>query len=238
MTSPLHDRLGRVGESAQRVVRAVDGLADEAWREPSLLPAWTRAHVVAHLALNGEALGRVLRSIVADGPRQPMYDSDEQRSSDIEELAAAEPTVLRERLLGATTTFAEAAASLPDDRWDERVERTPGGRELTCGAIPGMRWGELEIHHADLGIGYTPDDWALDFAEHELRAMTSRVDPPAPFEVRPTDTDQVFVFGTGGGDDVTIVTGPTAQLAWWLTGRPPGEGISASRGDLPSIGRW
>ena len=48
-------------EAGQRLVRTVDGFSGDDWSAPSLLPGWTRAHVVAHLALNGEALGGVLR---------------------------------------------------------------------------------------------------------------------------------------------------------------------------------
>ena len=43
-------------DADHRLVRTVDGLSDEQLAAPSLLPGWTRAHVVAHLALNAEAL--------------------------------------------------------------------------------------------------------------------------------------------------------------------------------------
>ena len=67
-------------EATQRLVRTVDGLDDEALGAPSGLPDWTRGHVVAHLALNAEALAGVLEGVIegrADhhvrlrrGPRQ------------------------------------------------------------------------------------------------------------------------------------------------------------------------
>ena len=49
-------------EATQRLVRTVDGLDDDALAAPSGLPDWTRAHVVAHLALNAEGLASVLTS--------------------------------------------------------------------------------------------------------------------------------------------------------------------------------
>ena len=54
-------RLRAAPDATQRLVRTVDGLDDEALGGPSGLPDWTRAHVVAHLALNAEGLARVLR---------------------------------------------------------------------------------------------------------------------------------------------------------------------------------
>jgi maleylpyruvate isomerase len=53
-----------------RLTRTVDALRGDDWAAPSLLPDWTRAHVVAHLALNGEALRDVLRGEV-DHDRVP-----------------------------------------------------------------------------------------------------------------------------------------------------------------------
>lgn len=42
-----------------RLVRTVDSLPVGAYAVPSGLPGWTRGHVVAHLALNAEALTAV-----------------------------------------------------------------------------------------------------------------------------------------------------------------------------------
>jgi maleylpyruvate isomerase len=228
-----------LADASSRVVRTVDGLHGDDWNEPSLLPHWTRAHVVAHLALNAEGMARGLHGVVADdatGPR-PMYDSDEKRDRDITDLATADPAQLRDRLLAGTTSLNQAFAAIPDGRWETRVERTPGGREIRAGAFPGMRLRELEIHHVDLGAGYTTSDWSGAFAIHLLNAMVKRLDPPQPFEVRPLDVDRVWRFGPDG-DGVAIVTGPAADLGWWLTGRPAPETLSCSRGELPSIEGW
>jgi maleylpyruvate isomerase len=231
----------------RRLVRTVDGFHGDDWTTPSLLPGWSRAHVVAHLALNAEALGRVLRAIVADDARgadgalPTMYDSSEQRDSDITELAVTEPGEIRDRLLAGVTNFKDAVAAVPDDAWSGFAERTPGQRRMPTSAVPGMRVREVEIHHADLGAGYSPTDWSTTFAILLLNAMSKRAEPAAPFEVRPLDLDdRSWSFGVPSDADapVAVVTGPAADLGWWLTGRPPTEAISASRGDLPTIGKW
>lgn len=226
--------------ASSRVVRTVDGFHGDDWSDPSLLPQWTRAHVVAHLALNAEGMARALHGVVADdaddGPH-PMYDSDEKRDSDITALATAHPGELRDRLLAGMTMLNQAIAAIPDDQWETRIERTPGGREIRAAAFPGMRLRELEIHHVDLGAGYTTSDWSEAFAIHLLNAMTKRLDPPQRFEVRPLDADRVWSFGPNG-DDAAVVTGPAADIGWWLTGRPTPDTVSCSRGELPSIEGW
>jgi len=236
--------VGAVGlaDASARLVRTVDGFHSDDWQASSLLPGWSRAHVVAHLALNAEGIARALRGIVADdaddSPRS-MYDSDEKRDSDIVELAAADPSEIRERLLGGATLLNEAIEALPADRWDDRVERTPGGRQFRADAVPGMRLRELEIHHVDLGAGYTTGDWSLEFAEHLLDAMPKRLRLGDAVEIRPLDSQRTWLLGDGEAEyPVPVVTGPAADLAWWLTGRAVPDTVSCSRGELPSIESW
>src|SRR4051812_23685557 len=82
--------LAGLDASAITLNRTVDALTADDLAAPSLLPGWTRGHVVAHLALNGQALARVLDAV---GRGQPvaMYESDEQRDSEINEYADAGP---------------------------------------------------------------------------------------------------------------------------------------------------
>lgn len=234
MADPSH--LEQLMAAGQRLVRSVDGLSGDDWDQPSLLPGWTRAHVVAHLALNGEALRDVLVGVV-EGDPPPMYASQEHRDSDIEELAAAEHAEIRERLLASTTSFVEAAQAVPPDAWQGRFERTPGGRSLPLDAVPLMRLREVEIHHVDLRLGYSPDDWPQQFAEALVDGMVRRVESREGFRVTPLDSTRTWDVGQPG-DDPAVVTGPVAQVGWWLTGRPADERVSCSRGALPTIGAW
>ena len=97
-----------IARADRALVRTVDALSDPQYAEPSQLPGWTRAHVVAHLALNGEGLAGVLHGAHLGQP-QPMYASPEARDADIEELAAAAPDELRERFLAATAPLRRGA---------------------------------------------------------------------------------------------------------------------------------
>ena len=59
---------------------AILTLDEDTFAEPSLLPGWTRKHLVAHLAANAEAV-RNLATWAATGVPTPMYSSLEQRAS-------------------------------------------------------------------------------------------------------------------------------------------------------------
>jgi maleylpyruvate isomerase len=100
-----------------------------------------------------------------------MYASAEARDADIEELAAAAPDELRERFLAATGRFGEALEAMHEPDWEGRFERTPGGPDFALRNVVLMRLREVEIHHADLGAGYTADDWPPDFRAILLESM-------------------------------------------------------------------
>ena len=219
--------------ATQRLVRTADGLTDEEYAAPSALPGWTRAHVLAHLALNAEGLAGALGGIV-EGRRVPMYRSQEARDRDIDELAAAAPAEVRTRLLAACTDLSDAIAAVPSDAEETTLERTPGGRLFPAAEVPWMRLREVEIHHADLAAGYDRSDWEPVFATHLIDWMVSRNDAEAPFRARASDVDETWTFGEGG----PVVTGRAVDLAWWLTGRGSGDGLTSEGGDLPQIGAW
>jgi maleylpyruvate isomerase len=50
----------RLAAATQRLQDTVAGLTDQQAREPSLLPGWSRGHVLTHLARNADSLRNLL----------------------------------------------------------------------------------------------------------------------------------------------------------------------------------
>lgn len=219
----------------QRLVRTVDALGADDVARPSTLPGWTRAHVVAHVALNGEALEGVLAGAARGEPR-PMYASPQARDEDIDELAGADVGELRERLLASTHRFERAVSVLSGDAWKARFERTPGsGTTFSVATVPLMRLREVEIHHADLDAGYTAADWPEQFAVMLIESMTRR---PYPQPFRVTARDLARTWDLGDGEPVAEVTGGSGDLGWWLTGRGDGATLTVDQDRLPEVPPW
>ena len=218
----------------RRLIRSVDAITDDQWRQPSLLPGWTRAHVVAHLTLNAEGLSAALEG-VHEGRPVPMYAVD--RGTRLRHRSAGlgeSPSALRDRFLGSTTVIGEWVEELADNLAETTIERTPGGRAFSAGDVGVMRTREVEIHHADLALDYTAADWAPEFVVILLDSRAGAEHDGEPFVAHATDLDRSWAFGTGG----PTVSGVGSALAWWTTGRGIGDGLISDDGRVPRMEPW
>ena len=224
-----------IHEATRRLVRTVDSLPDGAFAEPSALPGWSRGHVVAHLALNGEGLAGVLHGLVA-GDDVPMYASQERRNGDIDELAGQAPGAVRERFLSACSLFQEAWEHMTGPAWDGSFRRTPGTDALPAREIPRMRHGEVEIHHADLWAGYSASHWPEAYLDATFNRLVADRGAELTMLLRTPDGD-VPVGSEESAVDGPAVTGSRADLTWWLLGRGDGQGLTGDPA-LPTLGAW
>ena len=217
------------GGGERAVAGAVQELTDDELRQPSALPGWTRAHVVAHLARNADALVN-LCTWARTGVEMPMYPSREVRDADIERTAAQPADVLRTDLRDAAARLAELAAVLPDDAWNRPI-RTMQGRRIAAREIPWMRVKELWVHGVDLDAG-------LSFADIPTEVLPPLIDDVlAVFAARDQMPDVTLVatdLDRSWGSGTARVEGPVAALAAWLT-RSRTDGLT---GDVPALPAW
>ncbi|MEC3955714.1 maleylpyruvate isomerase family mycothiol-dependent enzyme [Nocardia sp. CDC153] len=223
--------LDSVAAATDRLIPAVAALTDADLVEPSLLPGWTRGHVLAHLSRNADSLVNLLLW-ARTGIETPQYASQYLREADIESGA---PRPLREQLEDLTASherWLALARVMPDDRWPALVRNRQGG-EIPATRVPWMRLLEVEIHHVDLALDYTPADWSPDFTARLLAQSVTEVKPEdgAGFTVVATDTDYTGTVGT----PTTTISGPATSLAAWLIGRSPGTDLT---GTLPNLAAW
>lgn len=152
--------LAEIESATARLLDAVARLTDDDVRQASLLPGWTRGHVLTHVARNGEAL----RNVLLD---QPPYASQEARNADIEAGSGRGTKELLADIVASAEAFRSEVVALPAEAWGTEVA-IPGLAPFPKSQVPLRRLVELELHHVDLGIGYTPADWPASFAEREL----------------------------------------------------------------------
>ncbi|HET7327264.1 MAG TPA: maleylpyruvate isomerase family mycothiol-dependent enzyme [Nocardioidaceae bacterium] len=227
--------------STSRLLRDLADLTDAEAREPSLLPGWSRGHVLTHIARNADALVNLLRW-ARTGERAVMYPSRAVRAADIEAGARRSVAELRADLAVSHERLREYAELLDADAWTRRVEWGADRRGDTAEFVLVLRASEVELHRTDLGMGYPPALWpaemlvaflpyaASDLAERAGEALT----------LQATDTWATLELGDrAGGAAARTVEGPQAALAAWVTGRSDGHDLAVvPDGDLPDIGGW
>ncbi len=234
--SPALPHLEETVLATQRYLATVNRLTDAELRAPSVLPGWSRAHVVAHVSRNAEAIMRLLHW-ARTGEPTPMYVSQEARDRDIEQAARLTADELVADAVETSAQLEAAARGLPEDRLAETVARTLDAPPFPVRRAGAMRRTEVEVHHADLASGYTAHDWPADLHDHLLKRRSRELAERGGFVLRLEDRDTDLPMGRVAAGPV-VVSGATADVVWWLLGRGSGEGLRCSAGQLPELGKW
>jgi maleylpyruvate isomerase len=201
------EELAGAREATERLRALVDRTTD--LFAPSLLPGWSRAHVVAHLAGNARSHIHMLRGAQADRVLDQYPGGAAARESAIKELAQ-DPAA-------AVDEFHRSAEDLAH-AWRGTADWTAQGRPLHGGPVPvsqliWARWREVEVHAVDLAADYEPTDWPRPFLDRLLAELKARPDLPS----------------------LEGISGPDDALAAWLSGRSAGERL---HGALPHLPQW
>jgi maleylpyruvate isomerase len=233
--------LDRLAAADDRLLATTTRLSDAQARELSLLPGWTRGHVLTHIARNADGL-RNLLIWARTGTETPMYASAESRTADIEAGAGRPGAALAADVRESTAAFAAEAASLPDDAWTVPV-RTLNGPPFPARGVLERRRSEVEIHHVDLAAGYVPADWPEDFLTEALprvaESFAGRDDVPSCVLWAEGAKGSFRIGPDQAGPPRAVVRGQPADLLAWLLGRGDGTSLAvASGGPLPALPPW
>jgi maleylpyruvate isomerase len=222
-----------VDQATEALLRTAEALDDVAVAAPSLLPGWTRGHVLTHLARQADAMTNLL-TWARTGVESPAYPSAAARAEGIEAGAGRRLAEQIADLRAAHERMADAAAAMPAEAW---VFHIPTRNQLAA-ALPWVRLREVGVHHVDLDAGYTPADWTDAFALRLLREIVAGAAPDAPAMVlRPYGIDHPLTIGKPG--DAPVIGGPTRAIAAWLAGRADGAELTvAPDGELPVPPVW
>ena len=164
-------------DSHQRLLTNVVPLTDADVRSPSLLPGYSRAHVIAHITNKANAHVSLFEGAIAGECRRlhPVgYDPDQA-------AGAGADRPVTQLLADLRTTFERLVAAweqLDPTSWDRQAVMTAGPRTMTEVVTHHLR--NVEVQHVDLDIGYQCCDWPSIFVEGELtkrlRSLPERAD--------------------------------------------------------------
>lgn len=209
MPVDLEGNPGRAAElcsAAQtRLTRRVADLTEEQVRAHSRLPGWNVGHVLTHLARNADAHARRLSGVLR-GEDVPKYANGyEQRGNEIEAGAERSAVEIIADLDNSQSQLEEVFALSTAAGWPHG--HFLGGGHYGVSGCPAHRLREVEMHHVDLGLGYTPADWPDEYVEWDLPILLATV---AERLGSSGDRRRVMAWLAGRGP-----LDPTATLSPW-----------------------
>jgi maleylpyruvate isomerase len=227
--------LPEIDRATARLLETARKLDDAAVAGPSLLPGWTRGHVLTHLARSADACLNLL-TWARTGVETPMYPSTEQRTADIEAGASRPLSEQINDVTAAAERFHTAATQLSPADWAATV-RWRGDQARSAAYIPWARLREVEMHHVDLDAGYRSADWPDAFVHRLLHDLAADLnDAMAPVRLHATDLDHELTIGS---DPALTVSGTGHAIASWLSGRTSGADLTVTpEGPLPTVPIW
>jgi maleylpyruvate isomerase len=230
--------VSEIDRATARLLETANALDDAALAEASLLPGWTRGHVLAHIARNADGCTNLL-TWARTGVETPQYASWDSRVADIE-AGAGRP--LSDQLADLEETAArltEAAAATPAAAWSATVRWTDG-TTARAARVVWARLREVEVHHVDLGCAYQPVDWPDAFTLRLLHEIANGFNAnPQASAIRLYADDLGHELTIGSATDPPTISGSGYELAAWLTGRSRGDGLAVSpAGPLPEVPTW
>jgi maleylpyruvate isomerase len=241
----------QVAAATERLLKTAASITDDQARAASLLPGWSRGHLLTHLARNADGL-RNLLIWARTGTPTPMYPSAEARELGIAAGSGRPAADLFTDVRDASAAFAAETDLLTGAAWTATVS---GSRRAPHPAWYTLwrRLSEVEVHHVDLGAGYGQRDWPADFVAGALpRVAGDLTELGAPavavvssdsgqgYRIGPADVAPAALpRGEAPRTPLNTVRGNDRDLLAWLTGRSTGTGLAAEPpGPLPSLPAW
>jgi maleylpyruvate isomerase len=214
--------------------RKLNELRDDEFDAPSLLPGWSRRHVVAHVGFNARAIARLVEW-AATGVERPMYASSTQRAEEIEFGATLPVEALRNLAAHAAVHLNVEWRDLPVEAWENEV-RTAQGRLVPVSETVWMRTREVWIHAVDLANGARVDDFPVGVIDELLADLIrtwrrKRADGDLDIVLEPHDRAARYRI-LGGEADVLVVRGNAVDLVAWGIGRGV-QGVATPNGSEP-----
>jgi maleylpyruvate isomerase len=159
-------RIELVDQAFLALATTVDALTDQQAREPSLLPGWTRGHLITHLARNADGNWNIVEGAPVGEERHQYPGGGEQRVGEIERGANRSSGDLVTDLHRSQERLVSAWHRLTEAQWCRTGVWLAAGRRVITEGLRARRR-ELLVHAVDLDLGRTPGHLPNDFVEEE-----------------------------------------------------------------------
>jgi len=206
----LNEHVAGCAAAHQRLLSSLDDLTDAECRDPSMLPNWSRGHVLTHLARNADSHTHLLLA-ASKGETADQYPGGiAARNQAIEDGSSNSAAALRNDVRSSIYALEAQWAGATSSTWAGEG-RTARGAVIAMSDLVFLRWREVEVHHADLGREFGWQQWSELYVRIELdkQMMTWRSRKPMGMTDLPLVAMQL----------------PTVHRLAWLLGRVDVDGL-------------
>ena len=195
-----------------RLVADLATLTDEQAAQPSLLPGWSIAHVLTHIARNADSHVPMLEAANRGGVVAQYPGGIDQRNADIEAGVGRPAAALVADVVASNARLEAAWAAMTPDGWAGQGLSVFG--PVAVDDLAFRRWRETVVHQSDLGLSYTWRDWPADYVRLELARMTMLWASRRPMGLTTLPAEAMVLTDH--------------ERAAWLIGRTSVEGLPAA----------
>lgn len=214
--------------------RHLEKLPAESFGQPSNLPEWKNAHVIAHVDNFSRGVLNQLEAAKMGEFRDFYEGGQDERNRRIELGALMQPEALRTRALESMTGVFEALSTADDAYLDQPTRFQGSIRRIMLACIR-----EYGIHSVDLKEGAQPIDWTQEMVRHYIDFGEKRVPDSIKLNLQRLGGQSHVI---GHGDRTIVVQGLDFDIATWLMGRNPSGQIRATAAAdgvaLPELLPW
>jgi maleylpyruvate isomerase len=208
------------------VAQFVENLSNDEVAADSLLPNWSRGHVLSHLANNARGLSNLIEWALT-GIQKDMYVSVEQRGIDIENDAKRPGNEIIADFLEQSKVFEANLDRLMTGPILSEEIVLGNGSHVHPHEMTTLRERELLVHLVDLDLGYKANDWTLDWSIKTLKSVSAgKRKESVKFRLLIAG-DHTWTMDQNG---MTDIFGTPQGLAAWLMGREPDDKLVTSDG--------
>lgn len=196
--------------SHQRLLETLANFSDEQSKEPSALPGWTRGHVLSHLARNAESHVHLLQYASRGEQVEQYVGGAKARKEGIERHAGDSAAALVASVRQSIYALEGQWAATNSEGWQGQGVNSAGAT-IMMSDIVFLRWREVEVHHADLLLGFKSKDWDSTYVRMELERQVMMWRASKPMGLTPVPQRALELV-------------PHERLAWFL-GRIEVDGL-------------
>ena len=213
LTNDVRRDLRGAALAHQQLLGTLATLTDEQAAQPSLLPDWSVAHVVTHIARNADSHARMLRAASIGQVIEQYEGGGAARSADIELGSSRNAGQLIADLVATSALLEQAWAETTEVGWAGHGIM-PNSGHVSCDDLPFRRWREALVHLHDCGLGYSWRDWPDDYVRLELVRWTMAWASRKP-------------MGLTALPPIALALGERERVAW-LLGRTTVDGLDSA----------